>query len=192
MTPTDEFDTSEALEEIREKRRWLIPLSILLIALGFAALFAAFAATVVTVVFFGAVLIVGGVAQIGQSLADRDDDFGWELAGGLLYLLAGGILFFDPLGAAVGLTLLLAIFFLFTAIARLTHGFRMRQRGTGGGMLLAAGALDLLLGILIMVGWPGSAAWVIGLFLGIELVFAGVALLSATLGARDTPAVERS
>jgi uncharacterized membrane protein HdeD (DUF308 family) len=186
MESTGTFERHDVREEIRERRGWLVPLGILLIVLGLAAVFATFAATLATVIFFGVVLLVGGIAQLAQALADRDDHFGWALFGGLLYLLTGGLMVFDPVSGAIGLTLLLAMFFVLAGVVRLSHGVQRRSRGGGGGMVIFSGALDLVLGALIIAGWPASATWVIGLFLGIELVIAGTALMSLALAARHS------
>ncbi len=55
-------------------------------------------------------------------------------------------------------------------------------------LLLVSGVLELLLGVLILTGWPGSAAWVIGLFIGIRMVFSGTSMIALGLSPRDTTA----
>lgn len=170
--------------EVREQRGRLIPLGILLVILGAVAIVSAAAATLATVLLFGVLLAIGGVAQIFQALTARSEGFAWELVGGMLYLIAGGLILSDPASGAVGITFLLALFFLFVGILRISLGFRLRRRRGVGGAYLGAGVLDLILGLLIVLGWPETGAWVVGLFLGIELVVAGTSLLIVTTAVR--------
>jgi uncharacterized membrane protein HdeD (DUF308 family) len=166
--------------EIRAQQGWLVPLGILLMVLGSVAIVCAFAATLATVLLFGALLLIGGAAQLAHALTHRSDHVAWEVATSLLYAVAGLLLVSDPATGAIGLTLLLAAFFLFIGITRISLGLRIRRAYGVGGAYVLAGVLDLALGVLILLGWPGTAAWVIGLFLGIELVVAGIALLLVT------------
>jgi uncharacterized membrane protein HdeD (DUF308 family) len=158
---------------------WLRTLGIGFVVLGVLAIAAAFVATLATVLFFGALLLVGGIAQIVHALHARDDHFAWQTASGLIYLVAGALLVFDPVGGAVGLTLLLAAFFFLAGVVRLSLAGRERRARGPSGTLIVGGVLDLLLGLLIVLGWPQTGGWVIGTFLGIELVFCGLAMLVA-------------
>lgn len=177
MEPIEEL--AENFPTTREQRRWLMGLGLLLTMLGLVALFASFAATLTTVFLFGALLLVGGIAQLAHALSPRTQNVGWELFGGLLYALAGGLLLLDPVSGAVGLTLLLAAFFLAMGVLRITLGLRLpERRGVRRSGLLWTGSIDFALGLLIVFGWPEISLWMIGIFLGIELVFAGLSLLS--------------
>jgi len=176
------------IQSVRGRQRWLQTLGIVMMVLGAIALFATFTVTLATVVLFGLLLLVGGMAQLVHAVAPRSHNVGWEVFGGILYVAAGGLLVFDPISGAIGLTLLLAIFFLAIGLLRLTLGLQTRKLGAiGGGGLLLTGGLDLALGILIVLGWPDISMWVIGLFVGIELVAAGAVILffSAALRRMD-------
>jgi uncharacterized membrane protein HdeD (DUF308 family) len=50
--------------------------------------------------------------------------------------------------------------------------------------VLLNGVVDVLLGVLILNGWPESSLWVIGLFVGIDLIFHGVGWVMLGLGVR--------
>lgn len=164
-------------ETVRRNRGWLTALGILLIVLGVVSIASAFLATLAGVLLFAVLLLFAGVAQLGHALSERDDHFGWNFASGLLYLVAGGLLVLDPVSGAVGLTLLLAVFFFFLGALRLSLAQRVRSLHGSSGTLVLTGILDLVLGGLIVLGWPAISAWVIGLFLGIELLSAGISLL---------------
>lgn len=156
---------------------WLRGLGIFWLVLGVLAIIAAFAATLATVLAFGILLLLAGIAQLAQAFADRETDFGWRLAAGLLYGLVGLMLIVDPVGGAIGLTLLIALLFLFGGLLRLAFAFSIGRQGRSTGLHILGGLLNLVLAILIIGGWPETGAWVIGLFVGIELIFGGLTLL---------------
>jgi len=167
-----------AVEESDTIRKiWLRGLGVFWIILGTLAIIAAFAATLATVLVFGILLLLAGLAQLAQAFADRNVDFGWRLAASLLYGLAGILLIVDPVGGAIGLTLLIALLFLFGGLLRLAFAFSIGRQGRSSGLYILGGLLNLVLAILIIAGWPETGAWVIGLFVGIELVFGGLILL---------------
>jgi uncharacterized membrane protein HdeD (DUF308 family) len=173
MTISREEISGRPYEELREHRRWFMVLGILLIVLGLVAMVAAFAATMATVLFFGILLLIAGLVQILHALsAMRWQGFLIHLLGGVLYAAVGLLILIDPVAGAIGLTMLLAVFFIVSGVFKVTLGVQAES-----GWFAFSGGLDLLLGVLIWAGWPDTATWVIGLFLGIELLFAGVSLL---------------
>jgi len=176
MTPTP--------ETLRRESRWVLGVGLLLAALGLLAVIAAFAATVTSVVLLGVLLLLAGAAQLAHAFADRPLDFGWRALAGALYAGAGILLVVDPVSGAIGLTLLIGLLFLMAGVLRLTLAGLAHRVGAPTGWYVLAGGLDLLLALLILAGWPGTGTWVIGLFLGVELLFVGISLTVATLVAR--------
>jgi uncharacterized membrane protein HdeD (DUF308 family) len=160
-------------EEIGANRSWFAVLGAVLIVLGAIAVVAAFAATLATVLLFGVLLFLAGVAQVVNAATHAGrPGFGLHLTAGILYAVIGGLLVIDPVGGAVSLTLLLAALFLIAGIGRIVLGFQAQSP-----WFTFSGAIDLLLGVLILVGWPETGTWVIGLFVGIEMIFAGISML---------------
>jgi uncharacterized membrane protein HdeD (DUF308 family) len=53
------------------------------------------------------------------------------------------------------------------------------------GMMLISGIVDLILAGMIFVGLPATAAWAIGLLVGINMIFGGSALVAMALHARE-------
>jgi len=159
--------------DVRLHRGWFMALGIVLILLGAIAIVAAFAATLATVLLFGVLLLIAGGVQIVHAFASaRWRGFLWHLIGGILYVAIGGLIVIDPVAGAVGLTLLLAAFFVAGGTLKLVLGFQAES-----GWFAVSGLIDLLLGVLVWVGWPETGTWVIGLFVGIELLLAGLSLL---------------
>lgn len=163
-------------EDLQRNWRWLLGLGVVWIVLGVLAIAMPLAAGIALELVLGAVLLVGGISQTFHAFMNRAwDGFAAQILGAVLAIVAGGLLLFFPMQGVITLTLLLGGFFVATGIIRVILG--LQHRGLGGwGLLLASGVLGILIGILILAGWPSSALWAVGLLAGIELIFAGVSL----------------
>jgi uncharacterized membrane protein HdeD (DUF308 family) len=105
---------------------------------------------------------------------------------GILYMLAGIFVFANPGLAALVLTLLLGFALIFAGIVRIVLAMQMRA-GSMWGWVAASGVITLLLGAIIVLHWPVSSWYTLGIFLGVDLIFAGVSWLSAGLTFRSLP-----
>src|SRR5262249_29615329 len=124
------------------------------------------------VVVFGIFLFCGGLVQIVNAVVARTwKGFVLHLFAGLLYLVVGGLMVEHPIEAAEGLTLMLAAAFLIGGAMRVVYA--LMHSFAGQGWVLMNGFISVLLGISIWRQWPESSLWVIGLFIGIDLVFNG-------------------
>ncbi len=99
----------------------------------------------------------------------------------MLYIVAGFITFENPLLAAATLTLLLGIALLASGSMRIVLAFSMKE-ATPWIWVLISGIITLLLGLVILVHWPVSSLYILGLFLGIDLVLAGASWIGIGLG----------
>jgi uncharacterized membrane protein HdeD (DUF308 family) len=100
---------------------------------------------------------------------------------GALYVLAGFVTFENPLLAAALLTLLLGCALLVSGIMRIVLAFSMKE-GTPWMWVAVSGAITLLLGLIILAHWPVSSLYILGIFLGIDLIFAGMGWIGIGLG----------
>lgn len=173
------FSTHRALDEKKIRNR-LTGFGWLLAALGLICLLASFTATMATVIFFGALLLAAGVVQLVHSLTARSEDFLVGTISGGLYCLVGVLMVIDPVSGAIGLTLLLGVFFLASGILRVFVAFSARRLGLAAGWHFTGAAITLIMGLLILSGWPAIGNWLIGLLLGVELLFAGLTLIFFT------------
>jgi uncharacterized membrane protein HdeD (DUF308 family) len=167
-------------EDVRRARRWVVAAGILSIMAGTAAIAVPAVASVAIAIFIGWVLIVTGVARAVHAVrAGRLTAL--AVLDAVLALLVGGYLVAFPLSGTVTLTLLVAAWFFGAGALYLLHAWRARGR-PGARLSALNGALAVVLGVLICVDLPSSAAWAIGLLVGIELIFWGIrALLLASL-----------
>lgn len=174
------------LEELKRSWGWFLALGIALLLLGTIALGASVAMTIVSVLLFGWLLIVGGVLEAVHAFWRRRwSGFFIDLLTGVLYVVVGFMLVANPAASAVALTLLIALFLMFGGIFRIVTALSVHFHNWG--WLLLHGVINLLLGILIWEQWPVSGLWVIGLFIGIDMIFNGWSLVMLALAAKNIP-----
>jgi uncharacterized membrane protein HdeD (DUF308 family) len=163
---------------------WLLAVGILMIILGVIAIGAPVVATIAVQVMLGWLLVIGGLAEgIHAFMAQGWRGFLLELLSAILYLAVGILLLVNPVEGALALTVVLAVFLIVEGIFKIIMALRVRDH-RGWGWLLASGILSLILGVLIWAQWPASGLWVIGLLVGIQLLFTGWALVMLALAAR--------
>jgi uncharacterized membrane protein HdeD (DUF308 family) len=180
----------EELQHLRKSWGLFLGLGIAEIVLGMAAITSSLISIVVTmtvVVVFGAFILVGGVVHLLNAFAAR----GWRgffphLLAGILYTVVGVLVIEHPAGAAAGLTLMIAAGFLIGGLVRIIVA--VLDRFSGWGWVLANGLIGLLLGLSIWKHWPTDSEWIIGVFVGIDLIFAGWSWVMLALTARRLPA----
>ncbi|MEA2079036.1 MAG: HdeD family acid-resistance protein [Pseudomonadota bacterium] len=170
--------------ELGKNWGWILALGILFIILGTIGLGITFALTLTTVMFFGALLAVGGVLQIIDAFKCK----GWKgvvlhVLIGLLYIAAALMLFTMPLAGSLVLTVMLGGAIAAVGILRIIMGFQMKGK-KGWGWLVFAGLVSLLLGGIILFEWPATGLWVIGLLVAIELIIHGWSYVFMALAAR--------
>lgn len=159
-------------------------LAVICIVGGFLALLNPFGATVFAVTLAGWVFLIQGVIQVIHAFRVRDwSGFIWSLGIGVLSLLVGVVLVADPLAGAIPLTLLVAVLFLATGVAKAMFAIALRP-ASGWVWVLASGLVSVVLGVMILAGLPATATTILGLLLGIELVSNGVLFLFVALGLR--------
>lgn len=173
--------------ELRRTWGWFLALGTALVVLGSLALGAASVVTLASVIFFGWLLVIGGVLQVVHAFwTHRWGGFLRQLVGGLLALVVGGLLVANPVQGALSVTLLLAAFFTAGGLLRIVVA--LSRQFPGRGWVLMSGVVTLALGIMIWAQWPVSGMWVIGTFVGIDLIFDGWSLVMLSLAARRLPA----
>ena len=160
-------------DQLRANWGWFLGLGIVALVAGLAALAITEFATLVSVVTIGVFVVVVGVVEIVLGFRARGwgQALYWEISG-LFYVVAGIFAWAEPVQASVVLTLLLGAGLLATGIVRAVAGFRHHDRMRGP--LILSGVVTGLLGLIIVTGWPANSLFVLGLLLGIELVFTGV------------------
>lgn len=171
------------------KSNWLlfVLLGVLLIVGGAVALGYPFAASLMAASLIGAMFLIAGVAETWLGFTSKDDPNRiWHVVSGLMSVLAGAFLLFNPLAGALSLTLVLAVFFVITGVARLIVAWNLRQSPLFWAALLS-GALSVLLGALILGNFAEAGVTFLGLVLALELIFEGAGLVALGFIFRKQP-----
>ena len=183
-------DEKESLPNLRRRWGWFLALGIFLIVVGVLAIQRPEVATLTVVEVIGFLLVFGAGAEIVSSFwARRWGGFFLHLLTSLLYLFVGAVILERPGLGAAGYTLMLAVFFVASGLFRIV--FALSQRFSGWGWTLLSGVVTLALGVLIWRDLPEAAFWVIGTFVGIDLLFVGWSWVMLGLAVRSIPAKEQ-
>lgn len=171
--------------EVREglRRGWkaLMAVGVLAILIGCVAILVPAVASVGTAIFIGWILVIAGAFLVaGAFTAHSIGTVVLRLIWALLTVVVGLWLIVEPHNGTLTLTLVLGIYFLFMGLTRIAVAFAARGQ-QGAGLVGLSGIAGLLVGILVLAKFPSSADWAIGLLVGIDLIFAGWALVSVAL-----------
>lgn len=178
------------LDELRQNRGWFLAMGIILLLLGTIALIDSVVVSVVSMVVFGWILLFSGIIEGVQTFRHRTGGhFFLHLLNALFSIVVGVMLLRNPLAGSLVVTLLLASFFVVAGIFRIAAALVIRIPGSG--WTLVDGFVTLILGILVWSQWPTSGLWVIGLFIGINLITSGWAQIMLAVSLRRLTADSR-
>jgi uncharacterized membrane protein HdeD (DUF308 family) len=151
---------------------------IVMTLLGFAAVIWPLISGVAVDLYVGWLFVFSGVTALAITFAaPRMSGFFWSLLTGALALFAGVLLLWHPVQGVVTLTLVLVAFFVAEGVFQIAAAFGVRGAfPESWGWMLVSGVIDLVLAGLIIAGWPGSAAWALGVVVGVNLISSGVAI----------------
>ena len=163
---------------LHAKWGWIVALGVVYLITGFIALGSMMMATVASVLVVGVMMIIAGVTEVigAFQMKSWGKFLIWALLG-VLYIVAGFLTFENPLFAAVLLTLFLGASLIASGAVRLFLAFSMKRESPWIWVALSA-VITLLLGLLILARWPVNSVYILVLFLGIDLIFAGAGWLS--------------
>ncbi len=171
------------------QEHWVLFLveGIILVVLGLAAIIVPPLATLAVAIFLGWLFLISGIVGLVTTFWMRHaPGFWWSLLSAVLGIVAGIVLIGWPVSGAISLTLVLIVFFVIEGVASIMFALEHRRELSGRwGWMLASGIVDLILAAIIFAGLPLSAAWALGLLVGINLVFGGSALIAMALHARS-------
>jgi uncharacterized membrane protein HdeD (DUF308 family) len=163
---------------------------VVLLVLGASAIALPVLATVAFTIILGWLFLVSGVVGLFTTIWMRGaPGFWWSLLSAVLGIVVGLLLLASPLRGAVSLTLVLVAFFVIEGVATIMFALEHKRELSGRwAWMLVSGIIDLVLAVMIFAGLPSSAAWAIGLLVGINMVFGGAALIALSLDARKEAA----
>lgn len=129
---------------------------------------------VTVVIMVAIVLIVAGVARV---IAGLQGDGFWSLLFGVIYVVGGAVMLGRPYLGLASLTMVLIIYFLANGIGEIIAAFQVKP-AQGWGFVLFSGIVSVMLAFMIWNQWPLSGAWAVGVLVGIQLIFAGLTMIT--------------
>lgn len=183
---TDIRHTEAITKSLRAHWKFFLVEGIVLVVLGLIAVGVPPLATVTVEILIGWLILLSGVLGLVMTFQTRGSPgFGWSLVSAIVGILVGIALLIWPLSGVFSLTLMLTVFLALEGIVSIMYSLaHRRERSSRWELMLVSGIIDLILAGLILAGLPGTAAWAIGLIVGVNLFFGGVALIAMALQAR--------
>jgi uncharacterized membrane protein HdeD (DUF308 family) len=175
------------LSQVGGSWKRLVGLGTLIAILGLVALWNAVDASLVTAVLVGYLLVVSGVMHVFGAFAPGLS-VGWRLVHlviGIAWVLVGFNIAFNPLSGVVAVTVVLAIMLIAEGLTRIVAA--LMQRVEGWAWMLVVGIVDVLLGLWLWTGIPFTGV-AIGIFVGVELLFAGLTMIAVGWSERSAQA----
>jgi uncharacterized membrane protein HdeD (DUF308 family) len=169
---------------VRRHRGLFLFEGILLTVLGIFAVLVPAVASFAATIFFGWILLISGVAGLFTTFRGRQlPGFGWSLLSAIVGIIAGILIIGWPAQGVISLTSVLIAFLLVEGTVSILYALEHRSAPTRWGFMLASGIVDVILGLILLAGLPGTALWALGLLIGINLFFGGWALILMVLSA---------
>jgi uncharacterized membrane protein HdeD (DUF308 family) len=194
MTTTDpDFNEMQRAVADTLRAHWVMFLTqgVIMVVLGAVAFVAPTLASIAVDIFVGWLFLISGAVGLSALFwAHGAPALIWTLITAALSVVVGSILIWKPGEGAFFLTLVLTAFFIVEGIFHTVASFTYRNvMASSWGWMLASGAADLALAAIIIVGWPLSTGWILGLFVGINLITSGLALAMAATAGRNVAEV---
>ena len=194
--PADQADIDNAgIEEVESRivkamhEHWRLYLGegACLLILGLIAVAVPPLTTLAVTILFGWLFVVSGAIGLFTTFWMRGvPGFRWSLASAVLAILAAIWLLARPIAGPLTLTAALILFFLIEGISSVMFAIDHRRELSGQWeFMLLSGLVDLVLCVMAATGLPSTAIWALGLLVGVNMVFGGVALIAMALHARS-------
>lgn len=175
---------TEMSKDLGRNWGWLLALGILFVIMGCLGLGMVVGLTLVSMFFLGALLVIAGFTQFVDVFKSKDwSGVVWHAFIATLYIVGGGLVIYDPFLASAVITAMLASVLIIIGLARFFMAIGMKGE-PGRIWLLIAGIIAIALGVMILMHWPLSGLWIIGLFIAIELIVDGWAYIFLALSMR--------
>jgi uncharacterized membrane protein HdeD (DUF308 family) len=177
------------IEELRKRSGWMLALGILMIVLGSLALTTSVLWTLVTMMFVGWLMVFGGILQAFHAVTCKAwAGFFLDLLMGVFYSVVGLMVVAHPGATAIALTLMIAMLLIISGIFRIIATIAMRFPNAI--WIMIHGFINVALGMIIALDWPVSGLWVIGTFIGIDMLINGWSLVMLSLAVKNLPKSE--
>ena len=157
-----------------------------LVILGLGAILLPQIASLAVALVLGWLFLIGGMIGLWTTIMARGmPGFWWSLISAGVTVAAGFLLIGWPVSGAMSLTFILTAFLIADGVLMILFGIEHRRlMSQRWQWFIVNGVIDLILAGIIIAGLPGTAIWVLGLIIGIDLLFGGTSLIAFALAAK--------
>jgi uncharacterized membrane protein HdeD (DUF308 family) len=175
----------EMKDALAKSWKLLLTAGIISAVLGAIAIIVPPLASVTITLLVGILLLIGAVAYVAEAISRGTTGHRiWSFIVAIIYVIAGVWLIVNPAEGTITLTWVLAIFFLVIGLFRIIAGIAGRGIMPNAGWTIVNGVLAVVIAVMVIADLPSSAAWAIGLLVGIQLLFDGIMMISAGMVAK--------
>jgi uncharacterized membrane protein HdeD (DUF308 family) len=172
-------------EAIHDHWKMFLAQGIVMMLLGLLAVALPNLSTLAVTILVGWLFLFGGLLRLMATLRGPHlPGYGWSILTAALAMILGLLLVLRPFEGILTLTMLLIVIFVLEGLGKLLVAFEFRRHIAQWGWTLFSGLVDLVLAFLIALGWPSSAAWAVGLLVGVNFFFFGLSLTMTSIAAR--------
>ncbi len=173
-----EYFSEQEVNGLSSMAKWFKGIGFVILVLGMLSVLLPHIGTLTVNLLVASILLFTGAIHLIHVFTMRKwRTMTWETLLGIIFIFSGILFAAYPWSGALALTLLLGLFFLIIGTFKILLALSWRWR-PGWGWIMATGFLSILLGLLVVMGLPATAAWVIGLILGLDLIFSGITLIA--------------
>jgi uncharacterized membrane protein HdeD (DUF308 family) len=177
---------AQARRNLHDHWKMFVAQGILLVILGALAIAVPAVASIAIAAFVGWLLFFAGLFRAVTLIrSPHAPGYASSLILAVLTAILGIVIALFPIPGSLTLTMLLTGYFILHGVSTFIFAFSVKGHTGRWVLLLLSGAIDLLLAGFVIAGWPATGLWILGLYVGINMLFAGFALIFAALGARS-------
>jgi len=179
------METNPLTADLHKETTWSIVLSVLIMIAGFLAIALPYVAGIAFTLIVGWMLIFSGVLHIVYAFRSERaaGEVIWQVLLGIVYGFIGVYILMHPVAGLVGLTLAIGIYLFVAAIIELVLAYQLRP-ARGSGWLLFDSIVTFILAVMIWSMWPSNSQWIVGLLVGLSMLFSGLTRLMLSLSVR--------
>jgi uncharacterized membrane protein HdeD (DUF308 family) len=174
-------------EALRAHWKLFLFQGIVMVILGILAIAAPGYASLAVDIYIGWLFLLSGLVGVVASFYTGNvSSFLWTFVTALLSIAVGVLLLWKPAEGTISLTMVLTAFLILEGVFQSIASFSYRDLiPSSWGWLLASGLADLVLAGIIIYAWPDSAAWTLGLIVGVNLITSGTAVGAMAVAGRS-------
>jgi uncharacterized membrane protein HdeD (DUF308 family) len=161
----------------------LLASGIAMVVIGVVAILAPLASGVLFNLIFAAVLIGAGIVEFTDAVRSGTWQRGVLLGLAGIVTVAAGVFFIArPVVGLVALSIVFLGYLIFMGVFRIVMAFQLPKGAPGKVWSFVSGVVALVLAYLAIGQMPSLSLWLIGTFVGVSLIFSGIARMSLARG----------